>query len=167
MYSIGDSVIYPGTGICIVEDIKKQKFSGMEERDYYILKSVYDTKGEKYFVPVEGGVKLRKPLTKKEIDFHIKTASESNEEWIADDRQRQKVISAYIREEDSIGILKSVALLYEEKRKKEEMNKKLRLSDERLLNEGIKLLHREFAYSLEIEVAEVESYIASKWKMEN
>ena len=41
MYKTGDIVVYPGTGVCRIEDIVTQKFARTEEKTYYVLRGVY------------------------------------------------------------------------------------------------------------------------------
>lgn len=41
MYKTGEIVVYPGTGVCRIEDIVTQKFARTEEKTYYVLLGVY------------------------------------------------------------------------------------------------------------------------------
>ena len=44
MFSIGDKIMYGGTGVCVVEGITSVKLSGMERaRDYYVLRPMYQS----------------------------------------------------------------------------------------------------------------------------
>ena len=53
MYKTGDTVIYPGTGVCRITDVVKQKFMRCEERTYYVMKAVYDNSGTTIYCPVD------------------------------------------------------------------------------------------------------------------
>ena len=42
MYSVGEKIMYGGTGVCVIEDITMVKLAGMEQpRHYYTLRPLY------------------------------------------------------------------------------------------------------------------------------
>ena len=44
MYSVGDKIMYGGTGVCVIEDITMVKLSGMDKpRQYYTLRPLYQS----------------------------------------------------------------------------------------------------------------------------
>ena len=44
MFSIGEKVMYGGTGVCVVEEITSVKFSSSQPgKPYYLLRPMYQT----------------------------------------------------------------------------------------------------------------------------
>ena len=64
MFSIGETVFYGAHGVCIVEDIQEQTFSG-KTKSYYILRSFHD-KSLKLFHPVDTDESKLTPIASKE-----------------------------------------------------------------------------------------------------
>ncbi|MGN0709116.1 MAG: CarD family transcriptional regulator, partial [Anaerovoracaceae bacterium] len=65
MFSIGDLIVYGGTGVCRVENITKPNFNEFDRDElYYVLQPLYQT--GTIYAPVDNDkVFMRKVITKE------------------------------------------------------------------------------------------------------
>lgn len=163
MLNINSTVIYGGNGACRVCDIRKEKF-GKETREFYILKPVNDEKSTIY-LPVDNEVllsKIRKVMSKDEIDALIDSISDRSIGWIEDNRERSENFNKILDTGDRSDIMTLIKTLYLQKQQRANDGKKLRSSDEAVMTRAEKLLYEEFALVLDIKKDEVVSYIAAR-----
>ena len=68
MYSIGDKIMYGGTGVCVVEQITSMKMSSADQpRDYYVLRPLYQSGTIQ--IPVDNvKVPIRPIMTRSEAE---------------------------------------------------------------------------------------------------
>lgn len=89
-YCVGDYVMYAGNGICRIDDIRRERFSGLEERLYYVMSSVYDS-GAKFYLPVgmeDIERRIRPLLSEGEIWAIIDETEDIGSRWIENDDSR-------------------------------------------------------------------------------
>ena len=93
MHEIGSLVIYGTNGVCRVEDLREESFTG-EARPYYILRPTADTGNSKIFVPADNEVLLatmHEPLSAEALAEVIReTPAMTETEWQGDGRARSK-----------------------------------------------------------------------------
>lgn len=162
MYKINDTVIYRGSGICIIEDIRTEQF-GKASGEYYVLTPVYERISSRYFVPVgsENG-KFFRLLEKEELDELFDKAKKSEKVWIDDEKKRQEVFSQIIKSADRPKIISMIGEICERQKEKAAAGKKLRAFDEQLLKEAQSLIENEIAYVASIDRDEVRPYILKR-----
>ncbi|MBQ8174351.1 MAG: CarD family transcriptional regulator [Clostridia bacterium] len=89
----GELVIYGTSGVCRIEDIKEESFTG-EARPYYILRPTADTGNSKIFVPADNETlvgSMQRLLSAEELLAAIReTPAIPSEEWPQDGRARNK-----------------------------------------------------------------------------
>lgn len=159
-YCIGDHVMYRQNGICRVDDIRTESFSGTESQ-YYVLQSVSD-EHMKIYVPTKPGPlleRMRPLLTKEEIQAVITRSDEIDEAFLADGKARAEKFSEILHSGDSAGILWVVKILSLYKEKLAEEKRKFYASDKRVLAAAEKLIKEEFSFVLNIPDDEVIPYI--------
>ena len=67
MFKVNDYIMYGTTGVCKIIEIKKEKFLGRQEMEYYILEPVY-SKNTVIKIPVDNTtIKMREVLSKEDI----------------------------------------------------------------------------------------------------
>ena len=160
MYKTGDTVIYPGTGVCRITDIVKQKFMRCEERTYYVMKAVYDNSDTTIYCPVDNAdIKLKKLLDKDEIRELIRTFPTEESLWKENDNERKKYFASIVKEGDRKKLLKLITEVHTKKNEREAEGKKLHVSDEKAMAEAEKILHQELAFSLDMSTEEVAAFI--------
>lgn len=165
LFKKGEHVMYASTGICVVEDITSQVFSQSDsERMYYILKPV-SKKGSTVYVPLDSEnlvSKIRRIITKDEIDFLLDDSCGKRIEWPDSKPERHgyfnEILSGGNREE----IVLLVRCMYKKKREKEDAKKHLTSGDETILKTAVRLINEEFSYALGCSEDDVEEYIKER-----
>lgn len=161
MFNIGDTVMHPGMGVCKIENIKTETFSRAMQRNFYILKPLYENNNTTIYVPVDSPKPiLKKLITKEDIQGLIKSLKNDTDVlWVDNDLQRKELFSTIIKEGNREKLIKLIKELHERKEERQQSGKRLHISDERFLLEAEKLLHQELAYTMHIEPEEVASFI--------
>lgn len=163
MLNIGETIIYGTNGACFIKNIETMNF-GKESMEYYVLTPVFD-ENSKIYVPVgseAANTKMRKILSKDEFDSIILSLKEEKTEWIDDDNERKKYGDSVIASGDRKEIMLLIGMIYMKKQELKAKKKHLYAIDEKLLNEGEKIIENELAYILGIEKEKVSSYIEEK-----
>ena len=160
MFHTGDIVMHPTAGVCEVQDVRQERFE-QKAQTYYILVPCNEKIRSRIFVPVNSDrVHLRTPLQKAQVDALLRETATAAPLWYEDEKERSERFSDILKTGDHAGILKVIsALLTEEKRKNAE-HKKLRVGDERTLNQAKEMIDREFSYALGLEKDATVQYIA-------
>ena len=162
MHQIGEYVNYSNHGICRIEDIRLMRFDYQQkEKDYYILKPVYQDKSS-VFVPVDNEKllqKMRPVLTPDEIDAIIVSVKNENMDWIDDRKLRSAYFQEVLSRRDERELLMLIACLY---LKDHENEKGISSTDAQVWKKAESIIQDEFAFSLHIQSDEIGSYIRSK-----
>jgi len=165
MFQIGEVVSYGATGICTVEDIRMESLSrGGKKQEYYILRPAATPTCTTY-VPTGNEAltsKMRRVLTKQEIDEMILSVREESLEWIEDTRHRSDAYGQIVARGISADLLKLIGCLYLEKKSRSKGGRKFCATDEKILASAERMVSEEFAFALEIPQKQVAAYIAEK-----
>lgn len=166
MYQIGEVVSYGATGICTIEDIRMESLSraGTKKQEYYILRPAASPTCTTY-VPVANEAltaKMRRVLSKSEIDAMITSVQGQTLEWIDDTRHRADAFGQILANGISAELLKLIGCLYLEKKSRSNGGRKFCATDEKILSTAERMVSEEFAYALEIPQKQVFAYIAEK-----
>ncbi len=164
MFQIGDVVAYGATGICKIEDltITSLNRSGTNKQEYYVLRPLSASTCLTY-VPVSNPKlmgRMRKLLTKAEIDHLLQTVRDQNLEWIPDARQRADQYGQLLSSGHPKHLLLLIQRLYLEKKACSAEGRRFSSADDRMLSNAERTLSEEFSYALEIPEAEVLAYVA-------
>lgn len=163
MYGIGDTVMYPGTGVCRITDIVKESFVRGEERTYYVLKAVYESGETTIYCPIDSeNVRLRALLSREEIEQILKDAGEKESLWIENSVHRKKAFLSILKEDNALKLLRMLIDLHEHREKQLSAGKKVHVSDEKIREEAEKLWNQELASSLKIELSLVPEFVLSR-----
>lgn len=159
MFKVNDYVMYGTTGVCQIDEIKKETFIGDEELAYYVLHTLYGNPST-IMTPVHNQkVSMRSIITKEEALALIEEIHSKEPVWLNDDRKRNENFTVALKTGNSetwIQILKS---LYHKKKEMAATGKKLSVSDANILKSTERLLYEEFSTALNIPIKEVEAYI--------
>lgn len=162
-FNPGEYVVYHTQGICKVSAIVEREICGKTE-EYFELHPVYD-ESVCLFLPVKNSNitdKMRKVITKEEIDDVIKDSTAETDIWIENDNRRREKYREIIAEGDRKQLIRLIRTLYNRRKSLQGTTKKLHVADERVMKEAEKILHEEFAFVLGIEPAQVVPYIIKK-----
>lgn len=153
-------VCYGANGVCRIEDVCPVPGMGTHTL-FYVLKPIAD-RNSVYYIPADNDAlvsKLRRPLTREEIDAAIDSVKDTPLRWIEDRAQRTEQCRAALRACDMRQILLLVGMLYLQKQKLSEENKRLSSTDETMLRDAEKLTENEFSFVLGLHADEVGAYI--------
>lgn len=121
---------------------------GNTEKQYYILKPIFEPQSTVYH-PVDGDEdKLRVPISAEDASRIISSPAPDN--WIADDRERREAFAQTLKGGSCAEVAAMVKLIFHHKHKNPDSVTKLRACDERSLNDGKKLISEELAFALKI-----------------
>lgn len=160
MFRIGDAVIHPAEGVCEITEITKKDFGGKTE-EYYVLKTVYDSRSTVYIpvVTASENRKIRLALKKEEVDDIIGILPDSKSIVSENDNQRRILFKQHLNSGDVSAIGQVLKTVYELKASALKSGRKMKVSDERIIKETEHALFYEFAYCLGVRPEEVENYI--------
>ena len=164
MFSIGDKIMYGGTGVCVVEGITSVKLSGMDRaRDYYVLRPMYQSGTIQ--TPVDNEkIPIRPVMTRAEAERLVDTipnvdaviCMEKNLSALRHHYQQQ--MSSF----DCLDLIRVPKSIYAKKKDAEKRQKKIGMTDERFLRRAEDLLFGELAVALDISRDKVTDYIADR-----
>ncbi|MCQ2534541.1 MAG: hypothetical protein MJ172_08250 [Clostridia bacterium] len=161
-YTIGDTIVYGGNGVCEVSGIENKNLFGDGEEQYYVLTPLFIKQASTLYVPVNNEKmtsKIKPVISHKEADELVKNIPNIEIDWIEDKNLRKNTFSHLINfgtREEIIGIINLIikhrdALVSEGKR--------LNMMDEKLLNDAERVMNGEFAVAFGILPNEVPEYI--------
>ena len=164
MFSIGEKIMYGGTGVCVVESITHVKLAGMEQpRPYYVLRPLYQSGTIQ--TPVDNNkVPIRPVMTRSEAEQLVDgipeiTASICYEKNLSALRNHyQQQISSF----DCRDLVRMTKSIYAKKKDAESRQKKIGVTDEKFLRRAEDLLFGELAVALEISRDAVQDYIHNR-----
>lgn len=158
MFAVNDIVMYGNTGVCKIVDIRLEKFS-KKECMYYILKPVA-TENSTVYCPVDTDkIKIRRLLSKSEINELIRLMPDTETEWVESDAERKEKFGAVLKEGEPKELVKLLKTLHFNQTEKLRLGKKFHACDEKIMKEAEKILHGEFAHVLHIGIEEVVPFI--------
>lgn len=163
MYNINDTILYGKYGVCKIENIVTENFTG-KSMDYYLLKPAYSDNTVIY-VPIECEKlvsKMKKVLSVEEINNLINEVKNTVPIWYDNEKVRKEKYNDIISEGDRVKILQLINTLYINKQERKSMGKKMYVSDEKIMKAAEKLIYEEFAVVLNIKPEEVVPYIIEK-----
>ena len=163
MFEIGTYVVYGNTGICKIEDITTLDMPGANnDRVYYVLSSLRG-KSNRDFLPVDNTkVVLRNVIDEKSAKELLDRFDAIPEIQADNDKLREEQFREFAKRCDCecwIAMLKTIST-----RKKERIaqGKKVTATDERYYRLATEQLYNELAFSLEMEISEVEEMISMR-----
>ena len=137
MYKISDMVIYGSEGVCEIVDIEEKDILG-EQRKYYVLKPVKKDSST-YYAPMDNEkalAKMRKLLSKEEIDELIDSMPDEQPNWITNSLERREKYKLIISKGNHTELIRVIKAIFTEKKEREANGKRLASSDERFLKEA-------------------------------
>ena len=156
MFSVGEVFVYGSVGVCRIGEICERS-CGAEKREYYVLCPIYDERSTLY-VPTDSEAllsHLNPLLTKDAAEELIAYVPKKNPVWNLNDKERMEEFRKILESGNRREILSMVYMLHKRKKELFACGKRLRSSDESLMQRAEKLLCDEFAYVLGFEPAEV------------
>ena len=151
MFSIGEKVMYGGTGVCVVEEITSVKFSASQPgKPYYLLRPMYQT-GTIQTPADSGKVPIRPVMNRSEAEAVIdamptvpaEICTEKNLSALRNYYQKQ--ITSF----DSMDLIRLAKSIRAKKIEAEKRQKRIGSTDEKYLRRAEELLFGELAVARE------------------
>lgn len=161
MFSAGQFVVYGSTGVCKIEDIRKESFAG-QSRSYYILKPAYSNNSTIYAPVGNSESKMKETISRQEINSLIELMTDCDSVWIEDDNERKEKYTAIIKSGDHKRLVVMLKTLHLKQKEKVRIGRKFHSADEKIMKEGEKILFEEFALALELMPNDIPEYIRSR-----
>jgi len=163
-FAVNDYVIYGKSGLCFVKEIKKMRMANGPLSEYYVLNSASGN-AVTIYVPCDKEnlvAKMRRPLTKDEIDEILAEAKGQHISWIDNNNERAEYFKKITDSDSYRDWLLLVSCIHMKKIEKAANNKHLSGKDESTLKLLEKLIEEEFCYSLNLERNQISEYIQKK-----
>lgn len=159
MFKINDYVVYGTTGVCQITDIERDTYINDDEKEYYVLRPVYDDKTVIKTLVNNPKVVMRAVINKEDVLLLIAAMPNQETIWIDDERERNEKFKTALKSGNNEDWLKIIKTLYLKKEEKMEAGKKLTKTDENIMKIAERQLYEEFAVALNITPDEVLPYI--------
>ena len=164
MFSIGEKVMYGGTGVCVVEDITSVKFSATEPgKLYYCLRPLYQSGTIR--TPADSGKVPIRPVMNRDEAEAVVDAMPGIPAVICTEKNLSALRNAYqkqITSFDSLDLIRLAKSIRAKKKEAEKRQKRIGSTDEKYLRRAEELLFGELAVALEIPIDEVPAYIQNR-----
>lgn len=161
MFKVNDYIMYGLTGVCQVVDITKESFINNLQKEYYVLKYIYDNDTIIKIPTDNEKIPMRKLLSKEDMATLINSMPNSETIWIDNDRKRNEEFKSILKTGDIENLVKLIRSIYLDKEHKQSIGKKLYKVDDEIMQTAERLLNEEFATILNISPDEVATYIST------
>lgn len=162
MFESGTMLVHPTYGVCEIVHIGKIEIKNVkDDRLYYTLVPVYDSKS-KLFIPTDSeNVGLRPVMSKENAMQLVENLPAMEPIAVTNEKEREKMFKEMIRTGNCEDISRIIKTLYLRKKARLAAGKKAVSLDEKYLFMAREQLYGELAVSLGIEKTGVEEYIAN------
>ena len=168
-YTKGDTVVYGGSGVCKVDDIKDISFYHERPQKYYILKPLFTKQQELVvYVPYDNEKlvsRMQPVISKEEAIKLIDDISDVKLEWIEDRNQRKDTYGSIVTSGSRREIVDVISLIRNHRATLEAEGKRLNMQDEKALVDAETRMNAELALALDIRPDEVPAYIRKEAKI--
>jgi len=163
VFELGELVVCGSKGVCTVEEVTKLNMPGVNrERDYYVLKPVYNF-GTTVYIPVDtGNDSMRKILSLEEAKELIHTIRDIQPITIANDKLLEQEYRGCLKTNLCEEWVKIIKTTYFRKLKRLQMGRKVTAVDAKYSRIAEDSLYGELALVLDMPKEKVADYIASE-----
>lgn len=163
MFQVGDRVVYGIHGVC---DVTEQEVRMVDrKRVTYLVLEPLGQPGSRYLVPTHNAAamgKLRKMLTKEEMEVLLLSDAVRMDCWIRDENLRKQTYRELIGSGDRQKLMGMVHTLYRHKAEQAAAGRKVHLCDDNFLRDAEKLLISEVSIVMELEPEQAKEFVRSK-----
>ena len=157
MFDIGSYVSYRAEGVCVISDIREERFGALGGlAKYYILSPIGDEKST-VFVPMdnEGLVSMMRPLlSATEILEMVEELREERMEWIEESRLRNIRFREIVSDGDRRQLIVLLNTVAEHSEMLRTIGKKVGSTDENAQHRAQTMLFEEFSMTTDLRSAE-------------
>lgn len=151
-YQIGDTIIHPGHGGCVIDAISPREIDGTPE-DFYTLRPIVNS-NITVFIPVRlaSEIGLRNVICSDDARGILSSIPEMKTNWVKESIPRKRAYSAIVKNNDLMELTRLVKTFAHQK-----VDVKISASDQSIFDLGKKKLISELALSLEKTYENMES----------
>lgn len=161
MYAVGNIVMHPTAGVCEIDSVREENFTG-EAKQYYVMHPVEKPERSTVYVPVDSEkLRLRKLLTKKEIVEVLRASVLEQIDWIDNNNLRKTTYMGILHSGEIHRIVALISRMHRQKEKVTELGKKFPVTDERIMHDAEKRIHQEFSYALNLTEEQIPEFVIS------
>ncbi|MBQ9155173.1 MAG: CarD family transcriptional regulator [Eubacterium sp.] len=161
MYKIGDYIIYGNSGVCKVVDYMQP--DDMEGKQTYYVLSPLSARGSTIFSPVDNQkVYMRPVISREEAEALLEGIPDYEDMEIVEVRAQEQQYKDIIKNYDCTEFLRFIKALYERKKSREAIGRKITALDEKYLILAKGSLLNELSIALDMEVDEVDQLLADR-----
>lgn len=167
MYQVGDQVVYGIHGVCCVVDQEERVVD--RKRVTYLALEPVGQDGSRYLVPTHNAAamgKLRKMLSREELEGLLQSEEVRADGWIKDENQRKQAYRDLISSGDRVKLTQMVRTLYRHKAAQAAAGRKVHLCDDNFLRDAEKLLVGEVAIVMDMEFDQAKKYLKEQLNQE-
>jgi len=168
MFKENDMIIYGSHGVCKIIGQEEKNLTG-ETKTYFVLKPVKNNSST-YFIPADNerlATKMRRILSKEEIDQLIDSMPEESANWIENENERREQYKKIISEGNHTQLIRMIKAIFYQKKVREADGKRLLSFDEHFFKDAKQILHSEFQYVLNFNEDELLEYIFKRIEKNN
>ena len=161
-FSKGETVVYGGSGVCEIDDIKDVRFYHERPQKYYILKPLFVNQAQVVYVPFNNEKltsKIKPVISKKEALDLIHGITESSVEWVEDRNARKELFNGLMSSGDRKDIVDVISTITARRKMLEDEGKSLNQQDEKILTDATRRMNAEFAVALGMDPKEIPEFI--------
>ena len=159
----GDLVVYGIHGVCRIVDVENCRVD-RKKVEYFVLVP-QDQPNAKFYIPTQNPkavAKIRRILTKEEVEALFQSADIKNHVWIEEENRRREEYRRLIASADCSAIIPMLQGLYLHKRQQLAAGRKFHMSDENFMKDAERLICSELACVLDIPKDKIGEYIRAR-----
>ena len=164
-FTVGDAIVYGGSGVCEIEDIRDISFYRERPQKYYVLKPLFSAQSAVMYVPMsnkEQVSKIHPVMSKDEAMSIIKKIPIPGVKWIEDRNERKETFNGIVNDGKREDIVSLITLIEKHRDNLLSEGKKLNAQDERILVEALRRINTEFAVAFGMEPDAVDRFIRDR-----
>ena len=149
---------------CHLVAVEVRVVCGTGKHEYYVLQPVYDARSTVY-IPTDSeklASHARSLLSENEVYEIIDAMPAKGFEWVQNDKERSEFFRNVLESGTRTDIVNLISTLHNRKTELAGHGKKLRSSDEAIMQRAERLLYGEFAWVLGIDPSEVVDFIRKR-----
>jgi len=161
-FSKGETVVYGGSGVCEIDDIKDVRFYHERPQKYYILKPLFVNQAQVVYVPFNNEKltsKIKPVISKKEALDLIHAIDDNSIEWIEDRNERKEIFNGLVASGDRKSIVDVISAITAHRKRLADEGKSLNQQDEKILTDAQRRMNAEFAVALGMDPQQIPEFI--------
>lgn len=159
MKTVGELVVYGASGVCRIEDVREENFSG-SARCYYILRPITEQGNDRIFIPVDNAQLvsgMKAVLQPQEVLTLVReTQPFAASEWPADGRSRSKLSRDILAAGDRLRMVQLIKTIYGRAKAPSS-------TEEAICHRAAAMLYQEFSLVLELGKADVIPFVMGEY----